>query len=502
MNAQTAAPTPFAGRWRALGVIAVAQLLTALDATIVNIALPSAQQDLGFGDGQRQWVITAYTLTFAGLLLIGGRIADRVGRRTALLGALGGFALASAVAGIAPSFEVLVAGRALQGSFAAVLAPTALSSIAVMFTDQAERGRAFAVYGAVASSGAIVGLVVGGALTDLVSWRWCLLVNVLFALGALAAGSRLLPRSEPNPATPLPVTSAALATAGLATLVYAASQAAAHGWTAPRVWAPAAAGVALLLGFTLRQARSAAPMLPLSLFGDRRRVVSYAAITSAVVASFGLSLMLTYYFQAALGWSPLHTGLAFLPLSAAVSVSGYAVSGVLARRVLARWLVSGGVASAGAGIGILTTLSLESGYATTVLPAMVLLGLGMGGVFAPAIQIVTSGVSPRDAGVAAAVANVAMQVGSSLGVAVLNSIAVSATRSYTGSADPRAALVHGYATSAGWVTAGLAVVVVSVVAGLSPRSPSASDPSASEDGQQDQRSRQARPTTPTTGAAR
>jgi EmrB/QacA subfamily drug resistance transporter len=484
MYDQTATSAPFSARWRALAVIAVAQLLTALDATIVNIALPTAQQDLGFGDSERQWVITAYTLTFAGLLLIGGRIADRLGRRTALLGALGGFATASALAGIAPTFGILLAGRALQGAFAAVLAPTALSSIAVMFTDQRERGRAFAVYGAVASSGAIVGLVVGGALTELVSWRWCLLVNVLFALGALVAGSRLLPRSEPNEATPLPFASAALATAGLASLVYAASQAARHGWTDAGVWAPAVGGMALLACFALRQWRSRAPMLPLMLFGDRRRVVSYVAIAGGVVASFGLSLMLTYYFQAVLGWSPLHTGLAFLPLSGAVSVSGYAVSGVLARRVPARWLVSAGVGLAGAGMGILSTLSLGSGYVTTVLPAMVLLGLGMGGVFTPAIQIVTSGVSPRDAGVAAAVANVAMQVGSSLGVAALNSIAVSATRGYTGSPDPRAALVHGYATSAGWVAGSLVVVVVLVVAGLRHASSPTSSSARLEDQQQ------------------
>src|SRR4051794_23737048 len=469
MNAQTSAPTPFTGRWRALGVVAVAQLLTALDATIVNIALPTAQHDLGFGDGRRQWVITAYTLTFAGLLLIGGRIADRVGRRTALLGGLGGFALASAIAGVAPTFEVLVAGRALQGAFAAVLAPTALSSIAVMFTDQRERGRAFAVYGAVASSGAIVGLVVGGALTELVSWRWCLLVNVLFALGALVAGTRLLPRSEPHPDTPLPFASAALATAGLASLVYAASRAADHGWTSAGVWAPVLAGIVLLAGFAFRQSRSTAPMLPLSLLGDRRRVVAYVAIAAGVVASFGLSLMLTYYFQAVLGWSPLHTGLAFLPFSVAVSLSGYAVSGVLARTVAARWLVSGGLALAAAGIGLLAGLDLASGYLTTVLPAMVLLGLGMGGIFTPAIQVVTSGVSHRDAGVAAAVANVAMQVGSSLGVAVLNSIAVAATRTYVGSSDPRAGLVHGYATSAAWVAGGLTLVGLLVAAGLTGR---------------------------------
>src|SRR5262245_274631 len=397
-------PAPFAGRWRALGVIAVAQLLTALDATIVSIALPTAQHDLGFGDGQRQWVITAYTLTFAGLLLIGGRIADRVGRRTALLGGLGGFALASAIAGSAPTFEVLVAGRALQGACAAVLAPTALSSIAVMFTDGRERGRAFAVYGAVASSGAIIGLVVGGAVTELVSWRWCLLVNVLFALGALVAGLRLLPRSEPHPGVPLPLGSAALATAGLAGLVYGAAHAAEHGWTDLEVWGPGLAGLALLGVFAVRQLRSTTPMLPLALFGDRRRVLAYAAITSGVVASFGLSLMLTYYFQAVLGWSPLHTGLAFLPLSAAVSVSGYAVSGRLARTVSARWLIAGGLTLAAAGLGLLATLELGSGYLTTVLPSMVLLGLGMGGIFTQAIQVVTSGVAQRDAGIAAAVA--------------------------------------------------------------------------------------------------
>jgi EmrB/QacA subfamily drug resistance transporter len=462
-------PAPFPGRWRALGVIAVAQLLTALDATIVNIALPSAQRDLGFGDDQRQWVITAYTLTFAGLLLIGGRVADRLGRRTALLGGLGGFAVASALAGAAPTFGVLVVGRALQGACAAVLAPTALSSISVMFTDGRERGRAFAVYGAVASSGAIVGLIVGGTLTELVSWRWCLLVNVLFASGALLAGSRLLPRTERRPDVPLPVASAAVATAGLAGLVYGAAQAAEHSWSDVGVWAPALVGLALLATFAGRQARSRAPMLPIGLLRDRRRVIAYAAIASGVVSAFGLSLMLTYYFQAVLGWSPLHTGVAFLPLSGAVALSGYVVSGRLARTISARWLVAAGLALATAGLAVLATLDLGSDYLTTVLPAELLVGLGMGGVFTPSIQVVTSGVSQRDAGVAAAVANVAMQVGSSLGIAILNSIAVAATRAYSGSPDPRAALVHGYATSAAWVVAGLCLVVLLVVAGLTGR---------------------------------
>jgi predicted MFS family arabinose efflux permease len=257
--------------------------------------------------------------------------------------------------------------------------------------------------------------------------------------------------------------------------VYGAAHATDHGWTDTQVWTPVVVGLVLLCIFGLRQVGSATPMLPLTLFRERPRVVAYVAIAGGVVASFGLSLMLTYYFQAVLGWSPLHTGVAFLPLSVAVSVSGYTVSGVLARTLPARWLVASGVALAAGGIGILSTLDLGSGYLPTVLPAMVLLGLGMGGVFTPAIQIVTSGVAPRDAGVAAAVANVAMQVGSSLGVAVLNSIAVSATHDYTASSDPRAALVHGYATSAGWVAAALGVVVVLVVVGLSGRpSPGAS----------------------------
>lgn len=471
-TSQPEGTVPFAGRWRALGVIAVAQLLTALDATIVNIALPTAQQQLGFTDSQRQWVITAYTLTFAGLLLIGGRVADRLGRRTALLGGLGGVAVASALAGIAPTFGILVAGRALQGAFAAMLAPAALSSIAVLFTDPEERGKAFATYGAVASSGAVIGLLVGGTLTDLVSWRWCLLVNVVFALAALAAGLRLLPRTPHHRCVPLPMASAALATGGLAGLVYGAAHAADHSWSDLSVWGPAGAGLALLVVFAARQARSAAPMLPLMLLGDRRRLLAYLGISSAVVASFGLFLMLTYYFQAALTWSPLHTGLAFLPLSAAVAGSGYLVSGFLSRRLSARWLVGAGLALAASGIGVLATLDAHSGYLTTVLPAEILVGLGMGGVFTPAIQVVTSGVGPRDAGVAAAVANVAMQVGSSLGVAVLNSIAVSATHGYA--ADPRSALIHGYATSAAWVASGLAVVSLLVVAGIGrPSSPPA-----------------------------
>jgi EmrB/QacA subfamily drug resistance transporter len=457
---------PYPRRWAALGVVAAAQLLTAVDATIVNIALPTAQRELGFSDADRTWVITAYTLAFAGLLLTGGRIADRAGRKRALIGALAGFAAASALAGAAPTFELLIVGRALQGACAAVLAPTALSLVAVLFTDGRERGRAFATYGAVASSGAIIGLIIGGTLTQYAEWRWCLYVNVLFALGALVAGTRLLPAMAPFPRAPIAVRSAVLATLGLAGLVFGASRAAEHGWTDGTVVAAFIAGAVALALFVMAQ-RGPSPMLPLRLLANRRRVAAYGAVGFGVIGSFGLFLMLTYHFQAVLGWPPLRTGVAFLPLSVAVAGSGYLVAVRLVRVIAAHWLIGGGLAVAAAGLALIATLTPASGYWTTIVPAMVLLGAGMGAVFTPAIGVVTHGVDPADAGVAAALANTAMQVGGSLGVAVLNTIAINATRHATlGGLDGRTALVHGYAVAAVSTCAALAAVAVLVTTAL------------------------------------
>lgn len=457
-------------RWSALVVIALAQLLTGLDATIVAIALPTAQRELGFTDPDRQWIITAYTLAFAGLLLLGGRLADRIGRRQALVVGLSGFAAASALAGAAPTFGMLVAGRALQGAFAGVLAPTALSLVVVLFTDQRERGRAFAFYGAVASSGGIIGLVLGGALTEYAAWRWCLYVNVAFALLALTGALRLIPAIPAVHRTPVPLGAAVLGTAGLAFLVFGASRAASEGWSDTSVVTAFAVGVSLLSIFLLSQRGRDNALLPLWLLASRSRLTSYVAIASGVVASLGLSLMLTYHFQAVLGWSPLRSGLAFLPLSFAVAASGYLVSGRLTDRVAPQWLVSGGLGVAAAGLGVVATLSPDSGYVRTILPALVLVGLGMGGVFAPAIGVVTRGVSPRDAGIASALANTAMQIGSSLGIALLNTIAVIATRDAFGNPGTTQvrALVHGYSAAAGSAAAALAVVAVAVTALLRP----------------------------------
>ena len=454
-------------RWAALVVIAVAQLMVALDATIVNIALPTIQAALGFDDGQRAWVVTAYTCTLAGLLLVGGRVADRVGRRRAFLGGLTGFALASALAGLAPSFGVLLAGRALQGAFAAVLTPTALSLVAVTFTEPRERARAFGVYGAVASSGAAVGLLLGGVVTEYAGWRWCLFVNVVIAVLALVAGRAVLPHDHGYAEARVDVLSGILVTSGLGAVVAGCAQAAAHGWGSARVLVPVVTGLVAVAGFLVRQARMRQPVLPLWILADRSRAGAYLAVAVSVVGSFGMFLMLTYHFQVVLGFSPVRAGLAFLPLSLAVSVSAYGLGSRLLPHVAPRWLVAPGLALGAAGLGLLATLSEGSGYLATILPAEVLLGIGMGLVFTPAISVATSGVEPRYAGVAAATAHTAMQVGSSVGTAILNSVAVAATTAYVaeqGRAAGSVALVHGYATATTWAAVALAVTAVTSVA--------------------------------------
>jgi EmrB/QacA subfamily drug resistance transporter len=448
-------------RWLALVVIAVAQLMVALDATIVNISLPTAQAALGFGDADRTWVVTAYTCTFAGLLLLGGRVADRFGRRRAFLGGLLGFATASALAGLAPTYGVLVTGRALQGAFAAVLAPTALSLVATTFQGR-ERAKAFGVYGAVASSGAAVGLLLGGVLTEYAGWRWCLFVNVAIAGAAALSGRAFLPADDGHPDARTDVVSGLLVTSGLAAVVLGCSQAAAHGWSSANVLAPLAVGVLLVTAFLVRQRRSAAPMLPLWVLADRSRAGAYLAVAISVVGSFGMFLMLTYHFQVVLGWSPVHSGLAFLPLSLTVSASAFGLGSRLLPLVAPRYLIAGGIVPAAAGLALLTTLTPGSSYLAVILPAELLLGLGSGLIFTPAISVATSEVEPRYAGVAAATANTAMQVGSSVGTAVLNSVAVAATAAYAGT-DPRAALVDGYATATGWSAAALGVTAVLVL---------------------------------------
>ncbi len=439
-------------RWLALVFIALAQLMVALDATIVSIALPRAQVALGVADADRQWMITAYTLAFGSLLLLGGRLADSLGQRNAFLIGLAGFTAASVTGGAAPSFDILVAARAAQGAFAALLAPTALSLLAITFTEARERARAFAVYGAVAGSGAAVGMVVGGLLTQDLSWRWCLYVNVPVAVVAAVGGYILLPRTARRSPVRIDVVGAVLGTAAMAALVYACSRAVTDGWGSALVVSALVTSAVVLAAFVAWEARTPAPLLPLTIVLERNRAGAYSAAGFAIAGMLGGFLFLTYYMQLVLGFSPLQAGLAFLPITVASQAGSWLIAARLMPRVPPRLLMAPGALVAAAGMALLTQLTAHSGYLTLVLPAELLLGLGISCLMVPAFSLATHGVDSHQAGVAAAAVNTSNQVGGSLGTAVLNTIAASATAAFAGH-DRVAALVHGYATGAGWASA-------------------------------------------------
>lgn len=454
-------------KWLGLACISVAQLMVALDATVINIALPSAQHALGITDPQRQWVITAYTLAFGGLLILGGRLADTIGRRRAFLTGLTGFALASAAGGAAPDFAALVAARAVQGACAALLAPTALSLLAVTFTAAKERAKAFAVFGAIAGMGGALGLLLGGVLTEYLDWRWCLFVNVPVAAATFVAGLRVLPAAPPRRGARLDLPGVVLVVTGLVAIVYGLSSAATRGWSAPVTLATLAAGVALIASFLLTESVTSAPLLPPRILANRNRAGAYTAIGLAVVALYGLFLLLTYDFQIVLRYSPVQAGLAFLPLSAAVLASSTTVSQALLPRVPPRALMAPGLLVGAAGMAILALLRAGDSYALHVLPAELLLGIGMGAVFVPAFSTATLGVGEREVGVASAVAGTSQQIGASIGTALLNTLAAAATTAYVAAHRgvlTAGALVHGYAVAAGWAAAILAVAAVVVAA--------------------------------------
>jgi EmrB/QacA subfamily drug resistance transporter len=459
--------------------VALAQLMIALDATIVNIALPSAQQALHISDANRQLVITAYTLAFGGLLLLGGRIADYLGRKRAFLTGLIGFAAASALGGAATNLGMLLAGRALQGAFAAVLAPTALSLLAVTFTEPAERAKAFAVYGAIAGSGGAAGLLLGGVVTEYLAWRWCLYVNVPIAAAAVAGGWATLPGLRPASRPRLDIPGVLLATGSLAAVVYACSQAVSHGWAARPVVGLFAAGALLLILFVVQESRSANPLLPLHIVVSRNRGGAYLATALAVVGMFGMFLVLTYYFQVVLRYSPVQAGLAFLPMTASVMASSTGIASRLLPRVPPRALIAPGLLVGAAALAWLTQLHPDSAYLTHALPAEVLAGLGMGLAFVPVFSLATQGVAPRETGIASAMVNTANQVGGSIGTAVLNTIAASATAGYLaahagGAAAAAQGLVHGFSVAIGWgagiLAAAALIAAVMIDAGRPSRS--------------------------------
>jgi EmrB/QacA subfamily drug resistance transporter len=450
-------------RWFVLALIGVAQLMVVLDATIVNIALPSAQTDLGFSNDARQWIITAYALSFGSLLLVGGRLGDLLGRKRVFVIGLTGFAAASAIGGFAPSFGVLVIARALQGAFAALLAPAALSILTTTFTVAEERNRAFGVFGTIAASGAAVGLVLGGALTQYLDWRWSMFINVLLAVPAALAALRLLTRDAQAPfGSRIDVAGTVTASAGLFALVFGFSNAESHGWGAPVTLAAIAAGVALLGAFVAVERRVANPLLPLRVVADRNRSAGYLAVAAVGAGLFGVFLFLTYYMQQTLGFSPLTTGLAFMPMMAVIIPVGAIAQTRLMPRYGARPLVTIGMALGAAAMVMFTGVGVDSGYVTDILPGLLVMGLGLGLVFAPAMSTATLGVDRGDAGVASALVNTGQQIGGSIGTALLSTLAASAASGFASGRRPSAELaqlaaVHGYTTAFLWSAAIFAI---------------------------------------------
>jgi EmrB/QacA subfamily drug resistance transporter len=438
-------------RFRALAVIAVAQLMIVLDATVVTIALPSAQRALHISVADRQWVLTAYTLTFGGLLLLGGRIADYLGRKRMFVLSLLGFAAASALGGLAQDSAMLFGARALQGAMAAVMAPAALSLITTTFTEPHDRARAFGVYGAISGGGAAIGLILGGVLTQYVSWRWTLLINAPIAIAAAVAASRLVQESRSERRSNYDVPGALTSTAGLLALVYGFTRAQTDGWGSAPTLGFVLGGVALLALFVIVESRSKNPLLPLRVLANRNRGGSFLASLLAGIALFATFLFLTYYFQQTLGYSAIKSGFAFLPFSVGI-VIGATTSSRLLPRTGPRPLLAAGLALAAAGLVVFTQVHPHSAYLIHILPAELMVSLGMGAAFVPMSSTALIGVEASDAGVASALINTTQQTGGTLGVSLLNTVAATATTTYlsshAGGATIRAAaLVHGYTTA-------------------------------------------------------
>ncbi|WP_460062561.1 MFS transporter [Streptomyces sp. YKOK-I1] len=440
-------------RWWILTVIGVAQLMVVLDATIVNIALPSAQTDLGFSDGDRQWVVTAYALAFGSLLLLGGRIADLFGRKMTFLVGLVGFAGASAIGGAAQNFEMLVTARAVQGLFGALLAPAALSLLTVTFTDAKERAKAFGVYGAIAGAGGAVGLLLGGVLTEYLDWRWTLYVNLAFAAVAFVGGALLLQRTTRDKSAKIDIPGALLVGSGLFCLVYGFSNAESHDWSSVQTWGFLVAGAVLLAAFTVWQTKATHPLLPLRVLLDRNRGASFVSVLIIGAGMFGVFLFLTYYLQQSLGYTPVKTGLAFLPMVAGLMLTSTLSSTVLIPRFGPKPVVPLGMGISAAAMIWLTNLDLTSGYAADIMPPLIVAGLGFGLVMAPAMSLATDGVRTEDAGVASAAVNTMQQVGGSLGTALLNTLFASAVTNYLDGRNPKDPMVLAHASLEGYSTA-------------------------------------------------
>ena len=416
-------------RWRTLFVVAIAQLMIVLDSSIMNIAIPSAKVELGISDANQQWVITAYTLAFGSLLLLGGRIGDYMGRKKVFLIGLIGFAGASALGGIASTQGLLFASRALQGVFAALLAPAALAIISVTFTVPAERAKAFGVIGAISGGGAAIGLILGGTLTEYFSWRWCLGVNVPFAIVAALLAIRFVHESKAKGDHTYDIPGVVTATAGLFSLTYGFNQAATSGWADTLTIGFLAIAVVLLIIFVLIEMRVKNPLMPLRVVTERNRAGSYLGSLVVGAGLFSMFLFLGLYLQVVLGYSPLKSGFAFLPFTAGIIIFA-GIASQLLPKFGPKPLMVPGLIAASFGLLMLARITPETSYTTHVLPSLLIMSSGMALVFIPLTSTSLHAVSHNDTGVASAMVNTSQQIGGSLGTALLNTVAATATATY------------------------------------------------------------------------
>jgi EmrB/QacA subfamily drug resistance transporter len=476
---QTAAaeqpPVPSEGpdprRWSILAVVVIAQLMVVLDASIVTIALPSAQRSLHISVANRQWVITAYTLAFGGLLLLGGRIADFGGRKRMFIIGLIGFAGASALGGLANDQATLFAARALQGGMAALMAPAALSILTITFqSDPSERAKAFGAYGAVSGAGGAIGVLAGGILTQYASWRWCLLVNVPIAIVAAFAASRVVHESRAGGSTSYDLPGALLSTAGLVSLVYGFTKAESDGWGSGPTLIFLSIAVVLLASFVIVESRSKNPLLPLRVVAERNRGGAFLATLLTGAGLFAMFVFLSYYLQEVLRYSALRAGIAFLPFAGGLVVAA-GLSTALVPRVGPRIPMTLGLLIGAGGLGWLTQIGVNTSYWTHVLPPELLMSFGLGLAFPALSSTALIKVADRDSGVASALVNTTQQVGGSLGTALLNTVAASATAGFIvahGRGSVAAGTVHGFAVAfalgAGFLALGAIVSAVFVTA--------------------------------------
>ncbi len=448
-------------RWWILAVLSLTQLVVVLDSTIVSIALPQAQAELGMTDVQRQWVVTAYALVFGALLLLGGRVADYWGRKRTFLVGLVGFGVASAFGGFAQSGVELIIARGLQGLFAALLAPAALALLTVTFASGRERNTAFAVFGTIGGGGAAVGLVLGGVLTEYASWRWCLLVNVIFVAIGFIGGLLLLRESKAEGENRYDVWGAITVTLGLGSLVYGFSVAE-EGWASVGTIGFLSLGVVLLAAFVWIESRVAQPLLPLRVILNRVR--GGAFLIQAIVGSvlIGATLYLTFHFQIVMGMEPVVAGLANVAMTVVILAVVPVVTKLLFVVGPRPFMIAGPLIGA-VGLFYLNFITPDGDYFVQVLPALALLGVGLAMIFVPLQNLALTGVAPHDAGAASATVNSAMQIGGSIGLSVFTVIyAGTLDSSLAAGSDQLSALTDGYAAT--FVAAAVAMVVAALIA--------------------------------------